>query len=187
MKFRGLWLFPSLSWPSPYAPQHLLTLHQQFMLPSCVIPTFFTNVFKSRLHAKVLDFIQLCPWKWSNKNQKRKTLCLARTVWNQLLETWSEVTGHGRSPSSTKNNGRPNFLLGSQRLDCWLVWSSGKLLLPRMTKFYNSRWHTARSVKAWMENQNIQTLPAQSPDLNPMENLWKILKLKMEICKPKTK
>uniref|UniRef100_A0AAY5KM04 G-protein coupled receptors family 1 profile domain-containing protein n=1 Tax=Esox lucius TaxID=8010 RepID=A0AAY5KM04_ESOLU len=31
---------------------------------------------------------------------------------------------------------------------------------------------TARSIKVWMEDHQIKTLPAQSPDLNPIENLW---------------
>lgn len=37
-----------------------------------------------------------------------------------------------------------------------------------------------RSVVAWMENQNNQTMPRPVP----MKNLWKIITLKMENHKP---
>jgi len=38
----------------------------------------------------------------------------------------------------------------------------------------NDPKHTARSVKQWFQDSEIQVLefPPQSPDLNPIENLW---------------
>ena len=41
--------------------------------------------------------------------------------------------------------------------------------------------HTAKIVKKWFIENEIKTLewPPQSPDLNPIENLWSFMKLKL--------
>ena len=75
-------------------------------------------------------------------------------------------------------------------------------LLPSARKLYpncnSSNWifqqdnaacHTAKSVTTWMERKHIRIMswPAQSPDLNPIENLWNQMKEKMREHKPANK
>ncbi len=47
--------------------------------------------------------------------------------------------------------------------------------------------HTAKSTKSWLNDHGVGVLdwPENSPDLNPRENLWSIVKRKMRNKRPK--
>ncbi len=46
--------------------------------------------------------------------------------------------------------------------------------------------HTAKGTKSWFNDHGVTVLdwPANSPDLNPIENLWGIVKKKMRYTRP---
>ena len=74
-----------------------------------------------------------------------------------------------------------------------------KTLLPSARNFFredNNSWklqedndpkHTSGKAKRWKNDNDVNTIswPSQSPDLNPMENIWAVLKANISNYKPR--
>ncbi len=136
-----------------------------------------------------IPFGNQAPRVWRKSGEAQNPCCLKSSVkFPQSVMIWAAMSSAGVGPLCFLKS-TVNAAIYQEILEHFMLPSADKLYGDADFIFQQdlAPAHTAKATKSWFNNHGVTVLdwPANSPDLNPIENLWGIVKRKMRNKRPK--